>query len=79
MIGMKLDFLNKIPYVCQRWAEVAAKDPDAVFLTEEVSGSSYSRQQADVLSSRVYGWLSSKGIGPEDFVLIRFPRDKPNR
>ena len=72
---MKLDFLNKIPYVCQRWAEVAAKDPDAVFLTEEVSGSSYSRQQADVLSSRVYGWLSSKGIGPEDFVLIRFPRD----
>lgn len=72
---MKLDFLNKIPYVCQRWAEVSAKDPDAVFLTEEVSGSSYSRQQADVLSSRVYGWLSSKGIGPEDFVLIRFPRD----
>ena len=40
---MKLDFLSEVPYVCERWAEVVVKDPAAVFLTEELSGNSYSR------------------------------------
>ena len=54
---MKLDFLSKVPYVCERWAEVVVKDPAAVFLTEELSGNSYSREQVDDQSARVYAWL----------------------
>ena len=72
---MKLDFLNTVPYVCERWHELAAKDPSAVFLTEELSGKSFSRKQTDELSARVYAWLLKNGISAEDFVLIRLPRD----
>lgn len=72
---MKLDFLTAVPYVCTRWAEVCGKDPDAVFLTEEVSGAGFTRRQTDTQSARVYGYLSARGIGREDFVLIRLPRD----
>ena len=72
---MKLDFLNVIPYVCTRWAEVARQDPEAAFLIEEVSGTCFTRRQVDALSARVYGYLADRGIGAEDFVLIRLPRD----
>ena len=72
---MKLDFLNTVPYVCERWAEVERQKPDAVFLTAEASGESVARRQADDLSARVYAYLAGKGIGREDFVLIRLPRD----
>jgi acyl-coenzyme A synthetase/AMP-(fatty) acid ligase len=73
--SMKLDFLNKVPYLCERWQEVVSKNPSAPFLTEELSDISYSRGQVDELSGCVYSWLSGKGIGTEDFVLIRLPRD----
>ena len=72
---MKLDFLQSVPYVCGRWAELAAQAPSAVFITEEVSGNSYTRRQTDDLSARVYAWLTEKHIGREDFVLICLPRD----
>ena len=72
---MKLDFLQSVPYVCSRWAELAAQSPSSVFVTEEVSGNSYTRRQTDDLSARVYAWLTEKHIGKEDFVLIRLPRD----
>ena len=72
---MKLDFLNKVPYLCERWQEVVSKNPSAPFLTEELSDISYSRGQVDELSGCVYSWLSCKGISTEDFVLIRLPRE----
>ena len=72
---MKMTFLDKIPYICKRWAEFAARSPEKPFIIEEVSGRAFTRQQADELSARVYGWLLAKGIGAEDFVMIRFPRD----
>jgi len=34
---MKLDFLSRIAYVCERWTEVVEHDPDAVFLMEKVT------------------------------------------
>ena len=71
---MKLDFLKTVPYVCKRWEEVVEKDPDAVFLTEELSGANYSRRETEELSARVYAYLSAKGLGKEDFVLIKLPR-----
>ena len=72
---MKLDFLSKVPYVCERWAEIVGKDPAAVFLVEELSGNSYTRGRVEELSARVYAWLRQKDIGKEDFVLISLPRD----
>ena len=73
--AMKLDFLSNVPYVCEYWAKVERQAPDAVFLTAEVNGESITRRQADDLSARVYAYLADKGIGTEDFVLIRLPRD----
>ena len=52
---MKLSFLDLVPYVCERWQEVVEKSPDAPFLTEEMSGVSFSRRQVDELSARVFG------------------------
>ena len=72
---MKMSFLENIPYICEQWAKVVARSPSSAFIAEELSGRSYTRQQVDELSARVCGWLSSKGIGAEDFVMIRFPRD----
>ena len=72
---MKLDFLNTVPYVCERWNALVQQEPAAVFLTEEVSGSGFTRYQVDELSARVYSYLESRRIGAEDFVLIRLPRD----
>ena len=72
---MKTDFLNSIPYLCDRWTALAAKAPSAAFLMEEVSGKSFTRGQVEELSAKVYAWLVRNGIGPEDFVLIRLPRD----
>ena len=72
---MKLNFLNTVPYVCECWAQVERQAPDAVFLTAEANGESVTRGQADDLSARVYAYLAGKGIGAEDFVLIRLPRD----
>ena len=71
---MKLDFLNTVPYVCQRWEELVEKNPSAAFLTEEMTGNSYTRRQTDELSARVYAYLADRGVGTEDFVLIRLPR-----
>ena len=60
---MKLDFLNTVPYLCDRWTEVLREDPGAVFLTEEASGKNMTRQEADSLSARVYAYLTKNGIG----------------
>ena len=32
---MKLDFLNTVPYVCERWNALVQQEPAAVFLTED--------------------------------------------
>ena len=60
---MKLEFLKTVPYVCKRWEEVEEKAPDAVFLTEELTGASLSRRETDELSARVYAYLAAKGLG----------------
>ena len=72
---MNLNFLKTVPYVCERWAALAAREPAAVFLTEEQTERGFTRGEVDELSARVYGYLAGKGVGREDFVLIRLPRD----
>ena len=72
---MKMSFLNTIPFICERWEELVIQSPSKAFIIEEVSGRVFTRQQTDELSARVYGWLLMNNIGPEDFVMIKFPRD----
>ena len=82
---MKMRFLDFVPYICNRWAELVDKEPSAPFIEVETSGVSCSedttsgvsltRAQVDELSARVYAWLLSHGSGTEDFVMIRFARD----
>ena len=71
---MKMRFLDIVPYICERWAEVAAGKPSAPFIEEETSGVVFTRRQVDDLSARVYAWLLRQGICHEDFVMIRLPR-----
>lgn len=71
---MKLDFLETVPYLCERWGELVKKDPEAVFLIEEATGEQFTRRQVEECSACVYAWLTERGIGAEDFVLIRLPR-----
>jgi len=71
---VKLDFLEMVPYLCERWGELVEKDPEAVFLIEEATGEQFTRRQVEECSACVYAWLTERGIGAEDFVLIRLPR-----
>lgn len=43
-----------------------------LFDDQDISG--LTRAQVDEASARVYAWLSRKGIGKEDFVLVCMPR-----
>ena len=66
---------SEIPYICEEWEKLVEASPEALFVTEESTGRSYSRQQMDQLSGRVYGWLRGQGVERETFVLIKLPRD----
>ena len=71
---MNLDFLEKIPYLCDRWSEYVKNDPRRIALVDGVSPGGVSRESVDRRSAQVYMWLKQKGIGREDFVLICLPR-----
>lgn len=71
---MKLDFLRTVPYLCERWGELVGKKPEAVFLIEEATGEQLTRRQVEEHAARVHAWLAERGVGTEDFVLIRLPR-----
>ena len=59
---MKLDFLNTVPYLCDRWAEVLREDPGAVFLTEEASGKNMTRQELRTGGVAVFGSLWNRDV-----------------
>ncbi len=48
--------------------------PNAAILFDEAHTKGITYAQLDELSGRVYAYLSNKGIGKEDFVLINLPR-----
>ena len=71
---MNLDFLEKVPYLCERWSEHVKNDPQRIVLVDGVRTGGISREMMDQRSAQVYAWLKQKGIGREDFVLICLPR-----
>ncbi|MCR5651973.1 MAG: AMP-binding protein [Lachnospiraceae bacterium] len=71
---MDLKFLEKTEYIIDAWARRVSENPAAPALADECHPRGLSRRKVDELSGKVYGWLKSKGIGKEDFVLICLPR-----
>lgn len=71
---MNLDFLDKIPYLCDRWSEHVKSDPKRIVLVDGIRPGGISREVMEQRSAQVYAWLKQKGIGREDFVLICLPR-----
>lgn len=54
--------------------ERCRKDPGKIFLIDAAEDKTLSYGELDELTSKVYAYLSDKGIGKEDFVMIDLPR-----
>ena len=66
---MKKRFLDIVPYICERWAEVVEKNPSAPFIEVEEQTSGRSRPLGYLMRSRPLGYLSP-GMGrPLGYVL----------
>ena len=60
--------------ILQMLEEYGKQNPNAAILFDEAHAKGITYAQLDDLSGRVYAYLSDKGIGREDFVLINLPR-----
>ncbi len=60
--------------VLQMLEEYTKQKPNAAVLFDDAHAKGITYAQLDDLSGRVYAYLSGKGIGREDFVLINLPR-----
>ena len=62
------------PYFLDVFTKHTKEAPESKMLYDDRDTSGLTRAQVDEASARVYAWLSRKGIGKEDFVLICMPR-----
>ena len=60
--------------ILQMLEEYGKQNPNAAILFDEAHAKGITYAQLDDLSGRVYAYLSGKGIGRADFVLINLPR-----
>ena len=60
--------------ILQMLEEYTKQNPNAAILFDEAHTKGITYAQLDDLSGRVFAYLSDKGIGREDFVLINLPR-----
>ena len=60
--------------ILQMLEEYTKQKPNAAILFDEAHAKGITYAQLEDLSGRVYAYLSGKGIGREDFVLINLPR-----
>ena len=54
--------------------ENAKNSPDRKILADDANPKGLTCKQVDEISSKVYAYLSAKGIGKEDFVMLCLPR-----
>lgn len=54
--------------------ERCRKDPDKIFTIDTANDKTLSYGELDELTSKVYAYLSDRGIGRENFVMIDLPR-----
>ena len=71
---MDIKEVDKTPYFLDVFTKHTAENPNDKMLFDDQDVSGLTRAQVDEASARVYAWLSRKGIGKEDFVLICMPR-----
>ena len=71
---MDIKRIDNTPYFLDVFAQHVKESPDARILFDDRDTGGLTRAQVDEASARVYAWLSRKGIGREDFVLICMPR-----
>ena len=60
--------------ILQMLEEYTKQKPNATILFDDAHAKGITYAQLEDLSGRVYAYLSDKGIGREDFVLINLPR-----
>ena len=60
--------------ILQMLEEYTKQKPNAAILVDEAHTKGITYAQLDDLSGRVFAYLSDKGVGKEDFVLINLPR-----
>lgn len=60
--------------ILEQLAQFTSEEPNTAILFDEVRTKGVTYAQLDDLSGRVYAYLTEKGIGKEDFVLINLPR-----
>ena len=60
--------------ILQMLEDYTKERPNAAILFDEAHSKGVTYAQLDDLSGRVYAYLSEKGVGKEDFVLINLPR-----
>ena len=60
--------------ILQMLEEYGKQNPNAAILFDDAHAKGITYAQLEDLSGRVYAYLSGKGIGREDFVLINLPR-----
>ena len=60
--------------IIEMLTQYAKEKPNAAILYDEACTKGITYAQLDELSGRIYAYLSAKGIGKEDFVLINLPR-----
>lgn len=65
---------TNVPYFLSVWNNHVLNDSDKVAVVDGATNNSISRKELDILSSKVYRYLNSHGIGKEDFVMICLPR-----
>ena len=58
----------------KKFSENVKKSPNIPLFFDDVNTKGVSYAKIDEISAKVYNYLSSKGIGKEDFVLIKLPR-----
>ena len=71
---MDIKRIDSTPYFLDVFTKYTKEYPNSKMLFDDRDTSGLTRAQVDEASARVYAWLSRKGIGREDFVLICMPR-----
>ena len=69
-----MDQLNKIPYFLDAYATWNILGGRQVMLVDDHYSEGWTRKQVERLSGKIYRYLREKGIGKDDFVLIKLPR-----
>ena len=58
----------------EKFQENVKKSPNMAFIYDDYNTKGISYAKIDELSAKIYAYLSDKGVGREDFVLINLPR-----